>query len=103
MKRVFFANMIITKELVEKLAHLARMKLTDEEMEKFAGQLDEIMTFFEKLQQVDTADVEPVSQITGLTNITRSDTPQESSLNDELLECSPKEVVNCQVRVQKTL
>jgi aspartyl-tRNA(Asn)/glutamyl-tRNA(Gln) amidotransferase subunit C len=95
--------MIITKELVAKLAHLARMKLTEEEMEKFAGQLDEIMTFFEKLQQVDTSDVEPVSQITGLTNITRKDVPHDSVLSNALLECSPKEDCGRQIRVQKTL
>jgi len=95
--------MIVTQEQVEKLAYLARLGLTSEEVQRFSGQLDEIMTFFEKLQQVDTTETEPVSQITGLSNVAREDVPQSSGLSDALLDCSPLETQNRQVRVQKAL
>jgi len=95
--------MIIDEELIQKLAHLARMKLTAEEAKKFSDQLDEILSFFEKLKEVDTSDVQPVSQITGLENVTRKDVPAPCTLSNALLECSPQEVRHRQVHVQKAL
>ncbi len=95
--------MIVDEQLVQKLAFLARMELSAQEIQKFSEQLNEIMTFFEKLQEVDTTDTEPVSQITGLENVAREDVPHECLLSDALLECSPQGITKRQIRVQKSL
>lgn len=98
----FSILMIITEETVKKLAHLARMKLTEAEVEKFTHQLDDILSFFDKLQEVDTEGIEPVAQVTGLQNIAREDVVAESNIEKELLESSPRGVTQGQIRVQKT-
>lgn len=58
---------------VEHIAKLARIELSEKEKEKFANELSSILDYFEKLNQVDTAKIKPVSQVTGLLNITRGD------------------------------
>lgn len=55
------------------VASLAKLKLTKEEIEKYKKQLSNVLNYFEELSEVDTDGVEPTSQTTGLTNITRSD------------------------------
>ncbi|QQS59111.1 Asp-tRNA(Asn)/Glu-tRNA(Gln) amidotransferase subunit GatC [Candidatus Peregrinibacteria bacterium] len=94
--------MIVDSVLVEKLAHLARIKLSQEEVAKFATQLSDIFSFFEKLQEVDTNEIEPMAQVTGLTNAFRDDIPEASGLEKELLSCSPLEISRHQISAPKT-
>jgi len=75
---------------VEHIAELARLRLTEAEKEKYSEQLSNILGYFEKLQSVDTSNVEPTSQVTGLTNIMREDAVIESGISDELVACSPE-------------
>lgn len=63
---------------VKKLAKLANLKIKPEDEKKFEKQLSEIVTYFEKLNKVDTKDVEITSQVTGLENIMREDNPAPS-------------------------
>ncbi len=91
---------MITKDDIKKIANLARLELTEQEIEKFAKELDEILIFFDKLKEVDTEGVEAVSQITGLHNRLRLDEIEPSTFNKELLACSPNEVANNQVVVK---
>lgn len=58
---------------VEHIAALARLKLSEEEKEKYSQQLSEILNYVEKLQAVDTSAIEPTSQVTGLENVMRQD------------------------------
>ena len=67
---------ILTKKDVKHVAGLANLKLTADEVEKFSGQLSEVLNYIEELKKVDTSDVEPTSQTTGLENITRKDDRQ---------------------------
>ncbi|HWP44287.1 MAG TPA: Asp-tRNA(Asn)/Glu-tRNA(Gln) amidotransferase subunit GatC [Blastocatellia bacterium] len=53
--------MPITKSDVEKIAELARLELTAEEIESFTGQLSSILSYIDKLNELDTSDVEPMS------------------------------------------
>jgi aspartyl/glutamyl-tRNA(Asn/Gln) amidotransferase C subunit len=64
---------MISKEQIEHIAKLARMKLTEKEEEKFANDLSSILNYIDKLNKVDTENIKPIQQITGLDNITRSD------------------------------
>lgn len=64
---------MLTPEEVKHIAKLARIELSDAEVQKFQGQLDIILEYVDKLKEVDTEGVEPTSQITGLVNRLRAD------------------------------
>lgn len=74
---------------VEHIAKLARLNLTEAEKEKYSDQLSGILDYVEKLSAVDTASVEPTSQVTGLTNIMGQDQIIESGITEELVACAP--------------
>lgn len=63
----------LTRDDVLKLARLARLDLTDEEIEQYSKELTAILQYVEQLQAVDVTGLEPTNQVTGLTNVTRKD------------------------------
>ena len=63
----------LSREDILKLAALARLGLTDSEVDEFSVELSAILQYVEQLSAVDTDDLEPTSQVTGLTNVTRRD------------------------------
>lgn len=63
----------LTPQDVLKLARLARLQLTEEELHKYSDELTAILKYVEQLSSVDTKGVEPTSQVTGLTDVTRED------------------------------
>ncbi len=65
--------MKLTVKEVEKIANLARLGLNDQEKEKFADQLSLILDYVDQLKEVDTTNVKPIAQITGLENVMRND------------------------------
>jgi len=70
--------MNIDRNLIEHVASLARLKLTDEEIEKFTPQLKEALEFFSKLQEVNTEGVEPSFHPVGIKNSVRDDKETEA-------------------------
>ena len=64
---------MITREDVEHVAELARLALTAAEKEQFIIQLNGILTYFEKLDELDTRDVEPTSHVIPMSNVLRDD------------------------------
>lgn len=70
---------------VKKVAKLANLSLTPDEEEKFEKQLSDILSYVEKLKEVDTKDVTPTSQTTGLENITREDVTTPSLTQEDVL------------------
>ena len=94
--------MKLSKKEVEHIAQLARLKLTDEDMATYSQQLSDILDYVDKMQTVDTKDVEPTSQVTGLTNVMREDKIIESGINEELVSLSP-DSDNGYVKVPKIL
>ncbi len=64
----------LKRDDIVKLAHLARLDLTEEEVKEFSGELSAILKYVEKLQNVDVDSLEPTNQVTGLTNVSRDDT-----------------------------
>lgn len=77
---------ILMKINVSHVAKLANLDLTDEEKKKFTSQLSSILDYFRQLNKVDTKDVEPTSQVTGLENVTREDKPSPSLSQEEVLK-----------------
>ena len=92
----------LTKQEVEYIANLARLNLTEEEKKQYGEQLSSILDYVEKMNEVDTKDIEPTSQITGLKNVMRKDTISESGINEELIGCAPAKL-GSQIEVPKIL
>ena len=81
--------MKITKEEVLYVAHLARLELDDASIERFAGQIDEILGYIDKLNQVETKGIRPTSHAIFLTNAFRDDEPGEHLEHDRALANAP--------------
>ncbi len=81
--------MAITIQDVEHIAGLARLGFSDAEKEKFTRHLNEILAYMEKLNELDTSDVEPLSQVLDLTNVFREDAVQPSLSREEALRNAP--------------
>ncbi|MEK7125065.1 MAG: Asp-tRNA(Asn)/Glu-tRNA(Gln) amidotransferase subunit GatC [Patescibacteria group bacterium] len=67
---------MLSREEVIKIAQLARIALTDDEVTKFQKELSSILSYVEQLNAVDTSGVEPLAQVTGLENALREDVVQ---------------------------
>lgn len=63
----------LTREETRHIANLANLTLSEDEVRKFSGQLSEVLDYIEKLKEVETKNVEPTSQVTGLENVFRED------------------------------
>ena len=81
--------MKITKEEVLYVARLARLDLDKGEIDKFAGQIDEILGYIEKLNQVDTRGIKPTSHAISLTNAFRDDVQREHLDRERALDNAP--------------
>ena len=81
--------MKITKEEVLYVADLARLNLDDAAIEKFAGQIGEILDYVDKLNEVDTAGVKPTSHAISLTNAFREDENRQHLDREKALANAP--------------
>jgi aspartyl-tRNA(Asn)/glutamyl-tRNA(Gln) amidotransferase subunit C len=79
----------LTIEEVRHVAELAKLRLTEAEIEQYAGQLSAILEYAERLQEVDTSSVPPTPYILPLTNVMSEDVPEPSLSNDEALANAP--------------
>jgi len=65
--------MQLSKNEIQHIAKLARLELTDEELEKYGGQLSAVLNYIDQLGEVDVKGVLPTAQVTGLENVLRED------------------------------
>ena len=82
--------MKLKREEVLHIAKLARVGVTDQDVERLRGQLSDILANFEILQQVDTADVPPTAQPNPLQNVTKDDQTAGSLLPGQILANAPR-------------
>jgi len=75
---------------VEHVAKLARLGIDKREKKKFQKELSSILDYVNKLSEVDTKDIEPIAQITGLTNVVREDKSRPSTEREKLLKNAPQ-------------
>lgn len=80
--------MQVTPDLVKHVASIARIELTDEEINKFTPQLAEVLELFSQLEQVDTQDIEPSFQPVRVENKLREDKIQECLPQKQVLALS---------------
>lgn len=81
--------MKIDTALVDHLAHLARLRFEDAEKEGIRADLEKMVAFVEKLQEVDTTGVEPLLHISDAVNVLRDDRVQGSVSRQEALRNAP--------------
>jgi aspartyl-tRNA(Asn)/glutamyl-tRNA(Gln) amidotransferase subunit C len=83
---------MISEEQVRHVANLARLGLTDEEVEKMGGQLGAILESIERIGELDLRDVPPTANPLHLTNVYRPDEPHRSLPREEALGVAPETV-----------
>ncbi|PIE72211.1 MAG: Asp-tRNA(Asn)/Glu-tRNA(Gln) amidotransferase GatCAB subunit C [Deltaproteobacteria bacterium] len=80
----------ITKKEVEQVARLARLSLSDSQLDTMTGQLDTILAYVEKLNELDTTDVSPTTHVFSVSNAFREDLVQPSLPQETSLENAPE-------------
>ncbi len=87
--------MSLSDDQVRKLALLARLELSDDEVAKVRPQLDDILAFVERLSELDTADVEPMTTALDVANRWRDDVLVPGLSNEQALENAPAHDDSC--------
>ena len=83
--------MTIDQDTVEKIAHLARLELTGEEKQDMIKDMNKILDFMDKLNEIDTTGVEPLVYMTGEVNALREDVIKHEISHEEALLNAPKQ------------
>lgn len=81
--------MKITEEMVDYISLLSRLKLKPEEKEKMTAELEQIVSYMDVLNALNTAQVEPMSHVFPIRNVMRSDSVEPSFPREELLKGAP--------------
>lgn len=92
----------ITEEQVKNVAEMARLKLTDNEVEQFTKQLDDFLIFAEHIEELDTSNVEATTHVYAIRNVMREDEVQPSLERDQVLKNAPDHE-NGQIKVPSIL
>lgn len=82
----------LTGDDIARLAYLARLKLSSDELQNYTEEINRILEYVQKLSAVDTEGLEPTSQVTGLTNVARKDVVQKTLELDQLMKNIPKKL-----------
>ena len=89
----------LTTDQVRHIAKLARLTLSDAEVKKFTTELTSILEYVDRLQKVDTKNIEPLKNVTGQQNSWREDAVTTDVIDpDALLECSALPIVDRQIK-----
>lgn len=82
--------MSLSKKDIEHIAKLAKLKFTDDEIEKMGPQLNSVLEYMDKLSELNTDDVEPLSHPVENFNVFREDIQKESIKTEDALRNAPK-------------
>ncbi len=94
--------MAVTHDDVRHVAALARLEISDEDLEPMRRELSAILEYVGKLDELNTDDVPPTSHVLALNNVFRSDTVEESLPRDKALQNAPSEAMG-HFRVPKVM
>jgi len=95
--------MKISKEEIKHVAELARLKLTIEEEEKFGEQIEFVLQYVEKLNEVDTKNIPITAQVSELANVTRADNSLNWSEEELKTALDQADIENGYVKVKRVL
>lgn len=93
----------LTRDDCLKLAQLARIDLSDDEVAEFAHELTAILQYVEQLQSIDVSGLQPTSQVTGLVNVTRDDTVVDYGYEPRDLLKNVPTVEDNQIKVKRMI
>jgi len=79
----------LSKKDVEKVAQLARIEFSEKEFEKFTTQLDAILGYVEKLNELDTSQVEPTAHVLPVKNVMREDKVTNQAPSEIVFQNAP--------------
>ncbi len=79
----------LSRDQVQHIARLARVGLSDQDVEQFSVQLSDILAYFERLSQVDTEGVPPTAHTLPVHNVMREDEPEPSADTEAVLANAP--------------
>ena len=82
--------MNIDEKLFDRIAHLARLKFSEEEKPKMMEEMSRIVSWVDKLEELDLDGVEPLTSMSHEMNVTRGDEPTEGLSRDEAMENAPE-------------
>ena len=86
---------VIDEAEVRRIARLSRLKLSDEEVRLFAGQLTRILEYVRQIESLDTAGVEPLAHALPVTNVLRDDEPRRGLTSEQALASAPETEGGC--------
>lgn len=92
----------ITDEMIEYVGILAKLQLSEIEKEKAKNDMNQMLSYIDKLKELDTRNVEPMSHIFPVTNVFREDKVENENQKDEILSNAPKKKDGC-FQVPKTI
>jgi len=81
--------MSVDAKTVQRIAHLARIAVADDEVERLKGELNAILAFIEQLSEVDVEGVEPMTSVTPMVMKKREDTVTEGEIPDLIVKNAP--------------
>jgi aspartyl-tRNA(Asn)/glutamyl-tRNA(Gln) amidotransferase subunit C len=81
--------MRISKEEVEKLAHLSRLQLDENAIDKMQGDMNKMLNFVDKISELDLEGVEPLAYMSDEVNILRTDKIEQNISHEEALKNAP--------------
>ena len=79
----------ITSSDVRKVAQLARLELPEDQIETYTSQLEEILSYIDQLQEIDTKDVSPTTRAVEVVNAMREDFVEVNCSREEILNQAP--------------
>ncbi|MCH8554788.1 MAG: Asp-tRNA(Asn)/Glu-tRNA(Gln) amidotransferase subunit GatC [Schleiferiaceae bacterium] len=82
--------MKITKEEIQKLAHLSRLSFNEQELENFTSDMDKILGFVDKIQELDLEGVTPLVYLNENAHVLREDEVIQSITHEEALKNAPQ-------------
>lgn len=80
----------LSQEDVEHAAKLARIEITANEKEIYSKQLSSILEYVDKLNEIDTENIDPVTHTSGLNSIMRADVVHGCNVQEDLIEAAPE-------------
>jgi len=81
--------MKVSKKDIDHIAKLARLKFNDEEAAKMQDEMNKILEYVEKLNELDTSGIEPLTHVLDLKNVTREDVVEQTLTADDILKNAP--------------
>jgi aspartyl-tRNA(Asn)/glutamyl-tRNA(Gln) amidotransferase subunit C len=81
---------MISKQEVKHIAALARIGVSEEEVEKFSADLSAVLEWIDQLKEVDVTNVEPTAHITGLLDVIREDKTEKFLYSEKIIKLFPE-------------